>query len=1105
MVNQEGKIWYKGTPDMHITVEDKYIKTVEGIVNGNSDLLGTTVGNHTIDTRKYTDQVVTVKVVATDKAGNTSEKEATYWQDNTAPFMTEEARIDREPDNEKGGKVFFKESPSVQFSYNDGAGVGMGTYHLEGHETPENTNGTFSGIKNGEYTLTVRDLLGNETEPKSLAELLGWEGNSVVIDGEAPSATIHRSQSTYNDGTTDWYNEDVSIDVDLSDNVGLDRAELLINGKLLDTFTTEDTDLLSAKVSANTADAEADAAGGYRVEVTVFDNAGNSYTTSDYLKNDRTAPEVSRFVINGAVNTSGSDTNGSDDRYGFFFDGNGSIEVMVSDAGITSGVQSIYTKLDNGEWVEHKVNTHAGTASVTVAVPAKYKGTIRAYAVDNVSNKGNENMPDGLVSEDNGTHTNSQRIDITLPATSFTDNEGLPLYSGDTKADVLLGCNWSGIQKVEWGINDRTYEVITSPTNVIDKDKNLSLSMSKILSMEGNANNMRLWVKVTDMTNHVSENFKEFSIDKDAPVITLTWNTTEGDNYYNSTRVGTIHIAERNFDPSKVSISGTSGSLGGWSQSGDGWSATVSCDADNDYNFTVDCTDRAGNRGASVSSGAFTIDKTAPVMQVSWDNNSAENGKYYKSSRTATVTVIEHNFDSSRIRLEGNGTLSGWSNSGDTHTAYITFDKDGTYSFTLSGSDLADNTIGNPYSSGEFVIDTTKPNIKIDGVTEGTSYKDSLTVGAEVSDSFVDPNRTYAILKGKNHEDVRLDGVIGTSGGRYEFSNFPREELVDDVYTLEVHVVDLAGNETVDSVTFSVNRFGSKFGFKNAEMLGNFVGEAKDIVVSETNVDQLDMDAIKIIITRDGQEIEVPIEAIQIVEEEIDGKFVYTYTVDKSVFADDGVYSVQIFSRSLDGTDYTSAGETYDFVLDTTAPEVIISGIETNGRYQEYSKPVAIEIRDLSGVESVAISINGEEISVEPDSEGIYHIEIQEDPNTQDLAVKVVDKAGNETTMEVTNFLVTSNPWAFILNQWWFWTALSGVGVSIAGLLFFLFRRRKSEVEEEDKSIRTSERFTSSSQVGDSSSTNNSSSNSRGTIADDDNTAPLQIDGENEKTDIIDE
>lgn len=1104
-VNQEGKVWYKGTPNINITVEDKYIKSVEGIVNDNAELLGDTVGNHTIDTSKYTDQEVNVKVVATDKAGNKSEKEMTYWQDNTAPFMTEEARIDREPDNEKGGKVFFKESPSVQFSYNDGAGVGMGTYRLEGHETPENTNGTFSGIKNGEYTLTVRDLLGNETEPKSLAELLGWEGNSVVIDGEAPSATIHRSQSTYNDGTTDWYNEDVSIDVDLSDNVGLDRAELLINGKLLDTFTTEDTDLLSAKVSANTADAEADAAGGYRVEVTVFDNAGNSYTTSDYLKIDRTAPEVSRFVINGAVNTSGSDSNGSDDRYGFFFDGNGSIEVMVSDAGITSGVQSIYTKLDNSEWVEHKVNTHAGTASVTVAVPAKYKGTIRAYAVDNVSNKGNENMPDGLVSEDNGTHTNSQRIDITLPTTSFTDNKGLPLYSGDTKADVLLGCNWSGIQKVEWGINDRTYEVITSPTNVIDKDKNLSLSMSKILSMEGNANKMRLWVKVTDMTNHVSENFKEFSIDKDAPVITLTWNTTEGDNYYNSTRVGTIHIAERNFDPSKVSISGTSGSLGGWSQSGDGWSAMVSCDADNDYNFTIDCIDRAGNRGASVSSGAFTIDKTAPVMQVSWDNNSAENGKYYKSSRTATVTVIEHNFDASRIRLEGNGTLSGWSNSGDTHTAYITFDKDGTYSFTLSGSDLADNAIGNPYSSGEFVIDTTKPNIKIDGVTEGTSYKDSLTVGAEVSDSFVDPNRTYAILKGKNHEAVRLDGVIGTSGGRYEFSNFPREELVDDVYTLEVHVVDLAGNETVDSVTFSVNRFGSKFGFKNAEMLGNFIGEAKDIVVSETNIDQLDKDAIRIVITRDGQEIEVPIEAIKIDEEEIDGKFVYTYTVDKSVFADDGVYSVQIFSRSLDGTDYTSAGETYDFVLDTTAPEVIISGIETNGRYQEYSKPVAIEIRDLSGVESVAILINGEEISVEPDTEGIYHIEIQENSKTQNLAVKAVDKAGNETTMEVTNFLVTSNPWAFILNQWWFWTALSGVGVSIAGLLFFLFRRRKSEEEEEDKSIRTSERFTSSSQVGDSSSTNNSSSNSRGTVADDDNTAPLQIDGENEKTDIIDE
>lgn len=1103
-LNQNGKVWYRGTPNMSFNVEDKYVKSVVATINDNEELSANDKGTYTLDTSKYENQEVKLKVVVTDKAGNSSEKEDSYWQDNTAPFRTREAIVDMEPDNEKSGKVFYKKSPSVQFDYNDGEGVGMGTYILSGYSTPENTTGTYSNLINGEYSLVVKDLLGNETEPETLAQLLGWKSNTLVIDGEAPNAVISRSSPQYNDGSTDWYNTDFDVNVDLSDNVGLDRAELKINGEVVDSFATVETEEKSANLKANTSRVQPDNAGGYSIEVIVYDNAGNSYTARDFAKIDKTAPVVTRFVISGTVNVLGKDTGGSDDKYGFFFDGKGSIEVNVQDDGVTSGIHSIYTKLDNQtQWVEHQVNSNTGSASVTISVPESYKGMVYAYAVDNATNKGEQNQPDGLVSEATSTHINSQRIDITLPQTGYSDSNGLPLYSGDTSANVVLGCDWSGIQKLEWGINDRTYETLTSFTNVQKTDKNLSLSMSKVMQMEGNANNLKLWVKVTDMTNHVSENFKEFSIDKDVPVIQVTWNNTEGDNYYNSSRVANVFIRERNFDPSKVSISGTSGSLSGWSQSGDGWSATISCDSDNDYNFTIDATDRAGNRAAQFSSGQFTVDKTAPVMQVSWDNNSAENGKYYKASRTATITVTEHNFDASRMRFEGNGSLSGWSNNGDVHTAYVTFDKDGEYSFSISGSDLADNPIGQSYSSGDFVIDTSKPSIKITGVSEGTSYKDTLTVGVDVGDSYVDLNRTYAILRGKNHEEVKLDGVLGISGGHYEFSNFPREEMTDDVYTLEVHVVDMAGNETTDMVIFSVNRFGSKFGFRDADILGNYVREAQDIVISETNVDQLDINAIQIVVTRDGEEIEVPSNLINITEEEIEGKYVYTYTVDKSLFDGDGVYSIQVFSRSLDGTDYTSAAESYDFILDTTEPEIIVSGIETDGRYQEYSKPVAIEIRDISGVESVGISINGKEIEVSPDSEGIYHVEIEENSQTQDLAVTAIDLAGNKATIEVNNFLVTSNPWAFILNQWWFWTAIAAVGASITGMLVFLLKRRKDETNQEDESLRTSERVTSSSSISDSSST--SSGSSKRSTSDDDSTASMQDEADNEKTDIIDE
>ena len=59
--------------------------------------------------------------------------------------------------------------------------------------------------------------------------------------------------------------------------------------------------------------------------------------------------------------------------------------------------------------------------------------------------------------------------------------------------------------------------------------------------------------------------------------------------------------------------------------------------------------------------------------------------------------------------------LSGWSGSGDVHTATVSFNEDGEYAFTIHGKDLADNEFES-YSSGEFIIDTEPPVVEISGV-----------------------------------------------------------------------------------------------------------------------------------------------------------------------------------------------------------------------------------------------------------------------------------------------------------------------------------------------------------------------------------------------------
>ena len=41
----------------------------------------------------------------------------------------------------------------------------------------------------------------------------------------------------------------------------------------------------------------------------------------------------------------------------------------------------------------------------------------------------------------------------------------------------------------------------------------------------------------------------------------------------------------------------------------------------------------------------FGIDKTAPTIDVTYNNNSVNNGRFFKNNRIATITVTERNFN----------------------------------------------------------------------------------------------------------------------------------------------------------------------------------------------------------------------------------------------------------------------------------------------------------------------------------------------------------------------------------------------------------------------------------------------------------------------------
>ena len=70
----------------------------------------------------------------------------------------------------------------------------------------------------------------------------------------------------------------------------------------------------------------------------------------------------------------------------------------------------------------------------------------------------------------------------------------------------------------------------------------------------------------------------------------------------------------------------------------------------------------------------------------------------------------------------GNGlpAISGWTASGDTHTAKISFMEDGSYGFKVKCADLADNA-AKDYLGEIFVIDRSAPEIVFGGVRKNSA------------------------------------------------------------------------------------------------------------------------------------------------------------------------------------------------------------------------------------------------------------------------------------------------------------------------------------------------------------------------------------------------
>lgn len=701
------------------------------------------------------------------------------------------------------------------------------------------------------------------------------------------------------------------------------------------------------------------------------------------------------------------------------------------------------------------------------------------------------------------------------PQISFVNESSIKnkIHNGNVSVrinvnDPITGNTYSGLKYVWYKIestgnevnstpSERTsrYTLVNNSANAVKDEANRTYTGNIIVpARDFNSNDVKVTVYAEDFAGTVSHKEIKLSIDVTDPVIeNIRWNTNEASNgkYYNVTRVATITVRERNFDPNQVRLNitntdGTAAQVSSWRVDSSGTSdnnintCTVTFAADGDYNMNISCTDKAGRNSNTVTAEEFTIDKTVPIINVSFDNNNVANGKYYNAVRTATITVNEHNFRGSDVQTAITSNTStpgvnGWSGSSDVHTATVPFMTDGEYSFTVNYTDLAGNR-AEVYNVDEFVIDLTKPTIEIFDIEDKSANNGEVAPGVRYSDTNYDVAGVSITYKGANHPEEAVDGTRTAipNGESIKMADFAHTEDTDDVYTMVAKVTDLAGNSQEKQVTFSVNRFGSNFIFSDAtqEFLDNYYNnEEEDLVVTEINVDTLTHRGITS--GHDGSTTDLTEGTDYTVREsgsEVSWKS-YQYTISKENFEKEGMYSITIDSvdRATNQVNNKIKEADIDFVIDKTAPTVVITGIEDGGQYRSDTRDITVSVADNVAMEKVDIFTNNgnKETSELYDEDmirsqnGELSYTITSSSDWQEIKAVAVDKAGNVTDTSLTDgsdserwmsVLVTSNLFVqFYRNTPLLIGTIVAVVVIGGGLFFLILAKKRRKDEEEQK------------------------------------------------------
>ena len=637
-----------------------------------------------------------------------------------------------------------------------------------------------------------------------------------------------------------------------------------------------------------------------------------------------------------------------------------------------------------------------------------------------------------------------------------------------------------------------------------------------INSKDYNSNKITVTLSATDNAGNEMEVVKKkIMIDVSAPEVNISYDNNKiggYDTYFDAGRTMNIVVTERNFNEKDFKLAITKNGvtqiidgsrLGGWTYvkgteangDGDVHSAHYSFNDDADYEIEAEFTDKAGNickkviyTGAAVQK--FTVDKTKPVINVTSPEG------YASQLVNIPITINEHNFEPSDVNVFVSKTLDGkseyvdkpvsliWSDNGDIHSSVLAVGEDGDYTFTVSFKDKAGNNADN-YTSAKFSVDNVAPELwcNISAENKNLANKGNIEFQYVYTDVNAESNLISYKVSTLSGEEVAWEPEIteysedGKHGYKLVFTDaVDSTKLGDGIYVISVTVKDKANRMATDTKTVSVNRHGSTYDFYDnsyiAQINGGYVKSVEqNIEVRVQNYDEITQYQVSIfnslneqIILQEGTDF-----SWKLSDESTDGCKIYTCIINKSIFEENGTYTVQISAKdSADDSMYgdkasmitnkdADNGKVISFTVDDIAPEIAISGVKDGENYDN-ATDIKLDYSDANKIDSITVQrvsdtgdiidsyeVSNEDIETAGEKIGRITYTAQEYNDWQTVKFAVTDIAGNTANAEV-RILVTSNGWIkFVNNRPLFIGSIVGLVVLLGVIVFVIIYNKKKK------------------------------------------------------------